>query len=175
MVQPGGDPSLTSAVPLSTSPVSLLPVFSTASAALPAVGSEAEGKPADEDAESELEPMRNGAGHISETESSDSGANPGDKESSTGASQDMEGLRLLRSFTKYISVLAKSSFVTHICFPISQILLGGADLVESNGKRQYSRDFLLGFQFMPACIQKPEGLPPITDVVLDKVGRLAFW
>lgn len=25
---------------------------------------------------------------------------------------------------------------------------------------------------MPACIQKPEGLPPITDVVLDKVGAL---
>jgi len=22
---------------------------------------------------------------------------------------------------------------------------------------------------MPACIQKPEGLPPISDVVLDKV------
>lgn len=23
---------------------------------------------------------------------------------------------------------------------------------------------------MPACIQKPEGLPPISDVVLDKVS-----
>lgn len=45
--------------------------------------------------------------------------------------------------------------------------------MESNGKRQYDRDFLLGFQFMPACIQKPEGLPPITDVVLDKVGSQA--
>lgn len=44
--------------------------------------------------------------------------------------------------------------------------------MESNGKRQYGRDFLLGFQFMPACIQKPEGLPPITDVVLDKVSSL---
>lgn len=49
-------------------------------------------------------------------------------------------------------------------------LLAAADLLESSGKRQYARDFLLGFQFMPACTQKPEGLPPITDVVLDKVG-----
>ncbi|XP_058265223.1 eukaryotic translation initiation factor 4 gamma 3 isoform X4 [Hemibagrus wyckioides] len=40
-----------------------------------------------------------------------------------------------------------------------------------NGKRQYTRDFLLGFQFMPACVQKPEGLPPISDVVLDKINQ----
>lgn len=52
----------------------------------------------------------------------------------------------------------------------SQTLLGCPDLAEPSGKRQYNRDFLLGFQFMPACIQKPEGLPPISDVVLDKVG-----
>ncbi|XP_041804790.1 eukaryotic translation initiation factor 4 gamma 3 isoform X10 [Chelmon rostratus] len=45
------------------------------------------------------------------------------------------------------------------------------DLAESSGKRQYDRDFLLGFQFMPACIQKPEGLPPISDVVLDKMNQ----
>ncbi|KAM4702706.1 eukaryotic translation initiation factor 4 gamma 3 isoform 6-T6 [Rhinophrynus dorsalis] len=42
---------------------------------------------------------------------------------------------------------------------------------ESDGKRQYDRDFLLGFQFMPACVQKPEGLPPISDVVLDKINQ----
>lgn len=46
-----------------------------------------------------------------------------------------------------------------------------ADLSESGAKRQYDRDFLLGFQFMPACTQKPEGLPPISDVVLDKVNE----
>ncbi|KAK3518895.1 hypothetical protein QTP70_014938 [Hemibagrus guttatus] len=40
-----------------------------------------------------------------------------------------------------------------------------------NGKRQYTRDFLLGFQFMPACVQKPDGLPPISDVVLDKINQ----
>uniref|UniRef100_A0A672M5H6 Eukaryotic translation initiation factor 4 gamma 3 n=1 Tax=Sinocyclocheilus grahami TaxID=75366 RepID=A0A672M5H6_SINGR len=37
--------------------------------------------------------------------------------------------------------------------------------------RQYDRDFLLGFQFMPACVQKPEGLPQISDVVLDKINQ----
>ncbi|KAI4827908.1 hypothetical protein KUCAC02_031265 [Chaenocephalus aceratus] len=45
------------------------------------------------------------------------------------------------------------------------------DLAEPGGKRQYTRDFLLGFQFIPACIQKPEGLPPISDVVLDKINQ----
>lgn len=66
--------------------------------------------------------------------------------------------------------------VSHICLfffsPLlsSSILLGCPDLTEPSGKRQYNREFLLGFQFMPACIQKPEGLPPISDVVLDKVS-----
>ncbi|XP_068771529.1 eukaryotic translation initiation factor 4 gamma 3 isoform X15 [Struthio camelus] len=41
--------------------------------------------------------------------------------------------------------------------------------LDPDGKKQYDREFLLDFQFMPACIQKPEGLPPISDVVLDKV------
>uniref|UniRef100_A0A8C1U7Q2 Eukaryotic translation initiation factor 4 gamma, 3b n=1 Tax=Cyprinus carpio TaxID=7962 RepID=A0A8C1U7Q2_CYPCA len=44
-------------------------------------------------------------------------------------------------------------------------------LYKKNGKKQYDRDFLLGFQFMPACVQKPEGLPPISDVVLDKINQ----
>ncbi|XP_040182667.1 eukaryotic translation initiation factor 4 gamma 3 isoform X3 [Rana temporaria] len=46
-----------------------------------------------------------------------------------------------------------------------------ASYVPQDGKRQYDRDFLLGFQFMPACVQKPEGLPPISDVVLDKINQ----
>ncbi|XP_075184042.1 eukaryotic translation initiation factor 4 gamma 3 isoform X1 [Anomaloglossus baeobatrachus] len=46
-----------------------------------------------------------------------------------------------------------------------------SSIVPSEGKRQYDRDFLLGFQFMPACVQKPEGLPPISDVVLDKINQ----
>ncbi|CAL8336792.1 unnamed protein product [Lota lota] len=89
--------------------------------------------PPEENGEAEPEPMRNGAGHASETESSDSGSAPGDKESS--GAPDME------------------------------------DLAETNGKRQYNREYLLRFQFMPACIQKPEGLPPISDVVLDKINQ----
>uniref|UniRef100_A0A673CBA0 Eukaryotic translation initiation factor 4 gamma, 3a n=1 Tax=Sphaeramia orbicularis TaxID=375764 RepID=A0A673CBA0_9TELE len=132
--QPAGDQALQSA-PLSSSPVLLPPVFASSPGPAPASSPEADGKPAapEENGETELEPMRNGAGHTSETESSDSGATPGEKENSTGAPQDMEG--------------------------------------QSRGKRQYDRDFLLGFQFMPACIQKPEGLPPISDVVLDKINQ----
>uniref|UniRef100_A0A671YKL2 Eukaryotic translation initiation factor 4 gamma 3 n=1 Tax=Sparus aurata TaxID=8175 RepID=A0A671YKL2_SPAAU len=116
--------------PLRSSPVALPPVFTSTSAPPPASSPEVDGKPAapEENGEAEMEPMRNGAGHTSETESSDSGATPGDKENST-------------------------------------------DLAESSGKRQYDRDFLLGFQFMPACVQKPEGLPPISDVVLDKINQ----
>lgn len=55
-------------------------------------------------------------------------------------------------------------------FSLSRSVSG---LVQPSGKRQYDRDFLLGFQFMAACVQKPEGLPQITDVVLDKVS--AWW
>ncbi|NXY53666.1 IF4G3 factor, partial [Callaeas wilsoni] len=43
--------------------------------------------------------------------------------------------------------------------------------LDPEGKKQYDREFLLDIQFMPACIQKPEGLPPISDVVLDKVNQ----
>ncbi|XP_035760540.1 eukaryotic translation initiation factor 4 gamma 3 isoform X6 [Neolamprologus brichardi] len=134
--QPAGDQAVQSA-PLSSSPAPLPSAFTSTPA--PASGSspEADGKPTapEENGEAELEPIRNGAGHTSETESSDSGATPGDKENSTGAPPDME------------------------------------DLTEPSGKRQYNREFLLGFQFMPACIQKPEGLPPISDVVLDKMNQ----
>ncbi|XP_054250931.1 eukaryotic translation initiation factor 4 gamma 3 isoform X7 [Indicator indicator] len=43
--------------------------------------------------------------------------------------------------------------------------------LDPEGKKQYDREFLLDIQFMPACIQRPEGLPPISDVVLDKVNQ----
>ncbi|CAL9704634.1 unnamed protein product [Knipowitschia caucasica] len=94
-----------------------------------------DGKPTapEENGDAETEPMRNGAGHTSETESSDSGMTLGEKEAE--APTDME------------------------------------DVTEPTGKRQYDRDFLLGFQFMPACVHKPEGLPPISDVVLDKMNQ----
>ncbi|KAF7648962.1 hypothetical protein LDENG_00149320 [Lucifuga dentata] len=38
-------------------------------------------------------------------------------------------------------------------------------------KKQYDREFLLGFQFISASMNKPEGLPVISDVVLDKVNK----
>ncbi|XP_040926724.1 eukaryotic translation initiation factor 4 gamma 3 isoform X14 [Betta splendens] len=134
--QPAGDEALRS-VPLSISPVPLQSVYTSTIAPAPASIPEADEKPntPEENGDAELEPMRNGAGHTSETESSDSGVTPRDKDNSTGASQYVE------------------------------------DLAEQSGKRQYGRDFLLGFQFMPACIQKPEGLPPISDVVLDKMNQ----
>ncbi|NXO01533.1 IF4G3 factor, partial [Rhinopomastus cyanomelas] len=43
--------------------------------------------------------------------------------------------------------------------------------LDPEGKKRYDREFLLGFQFLPACMQKPEGLPPISEVVLDKVSQ----
>ncbi|XP_024915861.1 eukaryotic translation initiation factor 4 gamma 3 isoform X7 [Cynoglossus semilaevis] len=133
---PAGDQVLQS-TPLRNSPVPLPSAFTSGPA--PALSSSLETDKKftapEENGETEMEPMRNGAGHTSETESSDSGVMPGDKENSTGIPQDIE------------------------------------DLPESSGKRQYDRDFLLGFQFMPACTQKPDGLPPISDVVLDKMNQ----
>ncbi|XP_051517230.1 eukaryotic translation initiation factor 4 gamma 3-like isoform X3 [Myxocyprinus asiaticus] len=86
----------------------------------------------EENGEQEAEPLRNGAEHASETESSDSIHPPVVKE---------------------------------------PVIKAVPELADNNGKRLYDRNFLLGFQFMPACVQKPEGLPPISDVVLDKINQ----
>ncbi|XP_058849323.1 eukaryotic translation initiation factor 4 gamma 3-like isoform X4 [Acipenser ruthenus] len=91
----------------------------------------------EENGERELEPVRNGAEHVSESESMDSGATTGDKDSSTGDPQ---------------CIFQEAS-------------------LDTEGKKQYDREFLLGFQFMAACVQKPEGLPQINDVVLDKINQ----
>lgn len=90
--EPAGDQALQPA-PLSSSPLPLPSVLPPTPAPAPASSAEAAGKPAapEENGEAEMEPMRNGAGHTSETESSDSGATPGDKENSTGAPLEMEG------------------------------------------------------------------------------------
>uniref|UniRef100_A0A3P8W7K9 Eukaryotic translation initiation factor 4 gamma 3 n=1 Tax=Cynoglossus semilaevis TaxID=244447 RepID=A0A3P8W7K9_CYNSE len=128
---PAGDQVLQS-TPLRNSPVPLPSAFTSGPA--PALSSSLETDKKftapEENGETEMEPMRNGAGHTSETESSDSGM---------------------------ICSTTKNSFIYY--------------LPESSGKRQYDRDFLLGFQFMPACTQKPDGLPPISDVVLDKMNQ----
>ncbi|KAK7809733.1 hypothetical protein U0070_010529 [Myodes glareolus] len=42
-------------------------------------------------------------------------------------------------------------------------------------KKRYDKEFLLGFQFIFASMQKPEGLPHITDVVLDKANKTPLW
>ncbi|XP_059187653.1 eukaryotic translation initiation factor 4 gamma 1-like isoform X2 [Centropristis striata] len=44
--------------------------------------------------------------------------------------------------------------------------------IDPEKKKQYDREFLLGFQFSSASMNKPEGLPAISDVVLDKVQPL---
>lgn len=38
-------------------------------------------------------------------------------------------------------------------------------------KKKYDREFLLGFQFISASMNKPVGLPAISDVVLDKANK----
>uniref|UniRef100_A0A3B3CJC5 Eukaryotic translation initiation factor 4 gamma 1 n=1 Tax=Oryzias melastigma TaxID=30732 RepID=A0A3B3CJC5_ORYME len=38
-------------------------------------------------------------------------------------------------------------------------------------KKKYDREFLLGFQFISASMNRPEGLPAISDVVLDKANK----
>lgn len=41
--------------------------------------------------------------------------------------------------------------------------------INPEAKKRYDREFLLGFQFSSASMHKPEGLPVISDVVLDEV------
>ncbi|KAM7400638.1 hypothetical protein PAMA_005028 [Pampus argenteus] len=43
--------------------------------------------------------------------------------------------------------------------------------IDPEDKKRYDREFLLGFQFIGASMNKPEGLPLISDVVLDKVNK----
>ncbi|KAL0973365.1 hypothetical protein UPYG_G00202500 [Umbra pygmaea] len=43
--------------------------------------------------------------------------------------------------------------------------------VDPEEKKRYDREFLLGFRFMNASMSRPEGLPHISDVVLDKVNK----
>lgn len=56
------------------------------------------------------------------------------------------------------SIIPCSSSPPELCRPI-----------DPEEKKRYDRDFLLGFQFISAAMSKPEGLPQISDVVLDKV------
>lgn len=40
------------------------------------------------------------------------------------------------------------------------------------GKRQYDREFLLMLQSIPESCQRPQNLPEIPDIILDKVNSL---
>uniref|UniRef100_A0A8D0DBD3 Eukaryotic translation initiation factor 4 gamma, 1a n=1 Tax=Sander lucioperca TaxID=283035 RepID=A0A8D0DBD3_SANLU len=43
--------------------------------------------------------------------------------------------------------------------------------IDPEDKKRYDREFLLGFQFISASMHKPDGLPIISDVVLDKANK----
>uniref|UniRef100_A0A8C7YYT4 Eukaryotic translation initiation factor 4 gamma 1 n=1 Tax=Oryzias sinensis TaxID=183150 RepID=A0A8C7YYT4_9TELE len=43
--------------------------------------------------------------------------------------------------------------------------------INMEDKKKYDRNFLLGFQFISASMNRPEGLPAISDVVLDKANK----
>ncbi|KAM8849846.1 eukaryotic translation initiation factor 4 gamma 1a isoform 3-T10 [Spinachia spinachia] len=43
--------------------------------------------------------------------------------------------------------------------------------IDPEDKKRYDREFLLGFQFISASMNKPDGLPSISDVVLDKANK----
>ncbi|XP_030599863.1 eukaryotic translation initiation factor 4 gamma 1 [Archocentrus centrarchus] len=43
--------------------------------------------------------------------------------------------------------------------------------INTEEKKKYDREFLLGFQFISASMNKPLGLPAISDVVLDKANK----
>ncbi|XP_056148646.1 eukaryotic translation initiation factor 4 gamma 1a [Lampris incognitus] len=44
--------------------------------------------------------------------------------------------------------------------------------IDPEEKKRYDREFLLGFQYISASMNKPEGLPAISDVVLDKANKI---
>uniref|UniRef100_A0A8C7MUB6 Eukaryotic translation initiation factor 4 gamma 1 n=1 Tax=Oncorhynchus kisutch TaxID=8019 RepID=A0A8C7MUB6_ONCKI len=43
--------------------------------------------------------------------------------------------------------------------------------IDPEDKKRYDREFLLGFRYIGASMNKPEGLPLICDVVLDKANK----
>ncbi|XP_074507392.1 eukaryotic translation initiation factor 4 gamma 1-like isoform X2 [Sebastes fasciatus] len=43
--------------------------------------------------------------------------------------------------------------------------------IDPEDKKWYDREFLLGLQFISASMNKPDGLPTISDVVLDKLNE----
>ena len=63
----------------------------------------------------------------------------------------------------------------HLTAPLPSLLSEQWKPINPEEKKKYDREFLLGFQFISASMHKPEGLPQITEVVLDKVRPPASW
>ncbi|KAL4646003.1 eukaryotic translation initiation factor 4 gamma 3-like isoform X3 [Arapaima gigas] len=149
-------------------------------------------EPPEENGECDAEALRNGAEHTSETESIDSGVASVGRDRAGGPADgfpedpvEMDGKR------DFVLTLSDSGemddkrqidrdFAPNPSEPVEEDGKKQYDRdftpppsgpVEMDGKRQYDREFLLGFQYMPACVKKPEGLPPISDVVLDKINQ----
>lgn len=88
-------------------------------------------------------------------------------------------------FMIFFFLFPSTTFVTRInitLYPVSRFRNACDDWQISNvcsseqwkpinpeAKKRYDREFLLGFQFSSASMHKPEGLPIISDVVLDEV------
>ncbi|XP_030077932.1 eukaryotic translation initiation factor 4 gamma 3 isoform X8 [Microcaecilia unicolor] len=117
-------------------------------------------KAMEENGEQEVEPVHNGTENLFENEGAD--ANSG----STEGSED----GLIYQYKPGGNSNEQLQGASHELQP-TPVLIEQWKPQDHEGKKQYDRDFLLGFQFMPACIQKPEGLPPISDVVLDKINQ----
>ena len=43
-----------------------------------------------------------------------------------------------------------------------------------SGKKQYDRGFLLQLQYANECLGKPDGLPELPEVILDKVSAQTY-
>ncbi|XP_018606133.2 eukaryotic translation initiation factor 4 gamma 3 isoform X3 [Scleropages formosus] len=146
----------------------------------------------EENGERDAEPLGNGAEHASETESNDSGVTSGDRDHTAGStdlfpedSAEMDGKSdFAPALSESVEIDDKGQISRDVVLnPVEPLEVDDkrqfdsdfaptpSEPVEIDGKRQYDREFLLGFQFMPACVKKPEGLPPISDVVLDKINQ----
>ena len=83
-----------------------------------------------------------------------------------------------RNVAKVCHVIFKQAFrhiVDEVVFILFLKSFSPADQwspVNPEGKKRYDRDFLL--QFQKECTYKPDGLPNIPDIVLDRVSPLFY-
>uniref|UniRef100_A0A8C1FY66 Eukaryotic translation initiation factor 4 gamma 1-like n=1 Tax=Cyprinus carpio TaxID=7962 RepID=A0A8C1FY66_CYPCA len=92
----------------------------------------------------------------------------------------MSGGRTTSTPTPPQFVLSKANspcLILNVCGPVLQLFSLHSPFAEQwkpinpEEKKRYDREFLLGFQFKGASMHKPEGLPHISDVVLDKANK----